>query len=345
MTRFAGACAVVLVTAGVAIAVTIHDGKYTAAESSILLPAMSGITTAQSFPTRPITMIVPIAAGSSLDVFGRVIAERMAKSLGQPIIIENVSGADGTIGVSRAARARPDGHVISLATMSTFVLSSGFYSLPYDVFNDFAPIAPLATTPFVLFTRSSLPARDMNELIAWVRANPNKVSAGITTVGYRLLMTVLQKETGTQFALVPYRGAASEMQDLVAGQIDLLFDSLVQLPLVRAGIIRAYGVTSDTRMALAPNIPTFAEMGLPALSHTAWLGLFAPKGTPAGIICNLNTAAAEALADPAVRSRINDLGFEVFPRERQTGNALSAFVRASAEKWWPIIKELGIKAE
>ena len=315
------------------------------AGAAATMQAFSRIAVAQAYPTRPITMIVPIAAGSSLDVFGRVIAERMAKSLGQPIIIENVSGADGTIGVSRAARAKPDGHVISLVTMSTFVLSSPLYSPPYDIFNDFAPIAPLATTPFVLFTRNSMPARDLNELIAWLKANPNKVSAGITTVGYRLLMTVFQKETGTQFTLVPYRGAASEMQDLVAGQIDLLFDSLVQLPLVRAGIIRAYGVTSSARMALAPNIPTFAEMGLSALSHTAWLGLFAPKGTPAGIISNLNAATMEALANPAVRSRIDDLGFEVFPRERQTGDALGAFVRGSAEKWWPIIKELEIRAE
>ena len=313
------------------------------AGAAATMQAFSRVAVAQAYPTRPITMIVPIAAGSSLDVFGRVIAERMAKSLGQPIIIENVSGADGTIGVSRAARAKPDGHVISLVTMSIFVLSSPLYSPPYDIFNDFAPIAPLATTPLVLFTRNSMPARDLNELIAWLKANPNKVSAGITTVGYRLLMTVFQKETGTQFTLVPYRGAASEMQDLVAGQIDLLFDSLVQLPLVRAGIIRAYGVTSDARMALAPNIPTFAEMGLSPLSHTAWLGLFAPKGTPAGIICNLN--ATTILADPAVRSRIDDLGFEVFPRERQTGDALGAFVRASAEQWWPIIKELEIRAK
>ena len=309
------------------------------------MQAFSRVAVAQAYPTRPITMIVPIAAGSSLDVFGRLLAERMAKSLGQPIIIENVSGADGTIGVSRAARAKPDGHVISLVTMSIFVLSSVLYSPPYDIFNDFAPIAPLATTPLVLFTRNSMLARNLNEFIAWLKANPNKVSAGITTVGYRLLMTVFQKETGTQFTLVPYRGAASEMQDLVAGQIDLLFDSLVQLPLVRAGIIRAYGVTSSARMALAPNIPTFAEMGLSPLSHTAWLGLFAPKGTPAGIISNLNAATVEALADPAIRSRIDDLGFEVFPRERQTGDALGAFVRGSAQKWWPIIKELGIRAE
>jgi tripartite-type tricarboxylate transporter receptor subunit TctC len=308
-------------------------------------PALSKVANAQSFPSRPITMIVPIGAGSSLDVFGRVIAERMTKPLGQPIIIENVSGADGTIGINRAARARPDGHVISLATTSTFVLNGAFYSLRYDVFNDFAPISPLATAPLVLFSRNTMPAKDLNELIGWLKANPNKGSAGITGVGYRLLIALFQKETGTQFTLVPYRGAAPELQDLVAGQIDLCFDGLVQLPLARAGTIRAYGVTSDARMALAPDIPTFAEMGLSALSYSIWLGLFAPKGTPKEIIGKLNAAAMDALADPAVRSGLVDLGYEVYPRERQTPETLSALVKADAEKWWPIIKELGIKAE
>ena len=309
------------------------------------LPAVSCDRGTQSYPTRPITMIVPLAAGSSVDVVARALAERMRGSLGQPIIIENVGGADGSIGVGRTARARPDGYTIDVGYIGNHVLNAAFYSLPYDVLNDFAPISPLVTAPAVLFARKAMPARDLNELIAWLKPNPNKASAGVTAAGGRLLFAFFQKEIGTHFALVPYRGNAPTMQDFAAGEIDLMFGNPDLLPLMQAGNIKAYAVSSDIRMAVAPNIPTFAEMGLPALSHTAWLGLFAPKGTPAGIICNLNTAAAEALADPAVRSRINDLGFEVFPRERQTGNALSAFVRASAEKWWPIIKELGIKAE
>ena len=209
--------------------------------------------------------------------------------------------------------------------MGTHVLNGAFYSLPYDVLNDFAPISPLVTVPYVLFARKTMPAKDLNELIAWLKANPNKASAGITSVGYRLLAAFFQKETGTQFALVPYRGGAPAMQDLVAGQIDLLFGTPDQLPLMRAGSIKAYAVTSDTRLALAPDIPTFAEMGLPALSYSAWFGLFAPKGTPKDIIGKLNAAAVEALADPAVRSRLVDLGIRDFSaRATDTGGARRA---------------------
>jgi tripartite-type tricarboxylate transporter receptor subunit TctC len=182
-------------------------------------------------------------------------------------------------------------------------------------------------------------------LIAWLKANPNKASAGVTAASYRLLIALFQKETGTQFTLVPYRGGAPAVQDLVGGQIDFLLDTLVQLPLVRAGTIKAYALTSEMRLALAPDLPTFAEMGLPTLSFSAWGGLFAPKGTPKDIIDKLNSAAVEALADAAVRSRLVDFAYEVFPRERQTPEALDALVKADAEKWWPIIKELGIKAE
>jgi tripartite-type tricarboxylate transporter receptor subunit TctC len=277
-------------------------------------------------------------------VNGRVVAERMSGLLGRPIIIENISGADGSIGTGRAARARPDGYTIIVGQTSTLVLNGAMYSLQYDVLNDFAPISPLAALPFVLFARKTIPANDLRELIVWLKANPNKASAGIATVGLRLLTTFFQNRTGTDFALVPYRGVTPGIQDLVAGQIDLYFTTPLQLPLVRAGSVKAYAVTSDRRLALAPDIPTFAELGLPSLSFSEWNGLFAPKGTPKDIIVKLNGAAVEALADPAVRSRFVDIGFEVFPRERQTPEALGALVKADAEKWWPIIKELGIKA-
>jgi tripartite-type tricarboxylate transporter receptor subunit TctC len=219
------------------------------------------------------------------------------------------------------------------------------YSLPYDVIKDFAPISPLVTTPLVLFARKTLPAKDLNELIAWLKDNPNKVSAGIVAVAGRLVAAYFQKETGTHFVLVPYRGVAPATQDLVAGQIDLLIGTPDELPLTRAGSIKAYAVTSNTRIELAPDIPTFAEMGLPVLSYSGWYGLFAPTGTPRDIIGKINTAAVEALADPAVQSRLADLGLEIFPREQQTPEALGALQKADAEKWWPIIKELGIKAE
>jgi tripartite-type tricarboxylate transporter receptor subunit TctC len=315
------------------------------AASAAILPAASRIARAQTYPTRPITMIMPTAAGASMDVVGRLVAERMRKSVGQPIIIENVSGADGSIGVGRAARAKPDGYTIDFGFLGGHVLNGAFYSLPYDVLNDFAPISPLATTVDILLARKAMPAQDLKGLIAWLKANPNKASVGVTAVGPRLITDFFQRETGTQFTLVPYRGIAPAMQDLAAGQLDLLIGTPDQLPLVRAGSIKAYAVTSDMRMAVAPGIPTFAEMGLPTVIWSPWYGLFAPRGTPKEIIGKLNAAVVEALADPAVRSRITDLGFEIFSREQQTPEALGALVKTSAEKWWPIIKAANIKPE
>jgi tripartite-type tricarboxylate transporter receptor subunit TctC len=316
------------------------------AGAAAVAPAFSRVATAQTYPSRPITMIVPFAPGGPTDVAGRVLAGRMKDALGQPVIIENVAGANGSIAVGRAARARPDGYTIDLGVLSTHVLNGAFYSLPYDVLNDFEPISPLATVQYVLFARKTMPASDLNELIAWLKANPDKASAGVTLVSVELIVSRFQRETGTHFARVPYRGGAPAMQDLMAGQIDLLFDTLLQLPLVRSGNIKVYAVTSETRLAQAPDIPTFAEMGLPALSWPgSWYGFFAPRGTPKDTIGKLSAAAVETLADPAVQSRLADLGLEVFPRERQTPEALGALVKADAEKWWPLIKELGIKAE
>jgi tripartite-type tricarboxylate transporter receptor subunit TctC len=314
------------------------------AAGAAALPAMSRIAEAQTYPTRPITMIVPFPAGGPTDAVGRVFAERMRGSLGQPIIIENVSGADGSIGVGRAARARPDGYTIDLGSLSNHVMNAAFYSLQYDVLNDFAPISPLGTMSFGFFAKKTMPAKDLKELITWLKANPSKASVGVTSLAFKVLVAFFQKQTGTQFTLVPYRSAPAAMQDLVAGQIDLVLQAPDALPLMRSGSIKAYAVTSDTRLALAPDIPTFAELGLPALSLSTWSGLFAPRGTGKDIIGKLNAAAVEALADPAVHSRLAEI-YEIFPRERQTPEALGALVKADAERWWPIIKELGIKRE
>jgi tripartite-type tricarboxylate transporter receptor subunit TctC len=313
------------------------------AAGAAALPTVSRTAKAQAYPSRPITMIVPLPAGSALDTIGRLLAERIRSSLGQPVIIENVTGADGNFGTGRAVHARPDGYTIDLGYQGPNVLNGAFYSLSYDVLNDFVPISPLATTPTVLYARKTMPGKDLKELIAWMKANPNKASLGSYGTAGRLLSASFQKDTGTEITLVPYRGIP--IQDLVASQIDLSFDTLVSLPLVRAGSIKAYAVTSDARLALAPDIPTFAEMELSALSYSNWAGLFAPKGTPKEIIGKLNAAAVDALADPAVRSRLVDLGVEIFPRNQQTPEALAALQKADAEKWWPIIKELGIKAE
>jgi tripartite-type tricarboxylate transporter receptor subunit TctC len=309
-------------------------------------PFVSRVAQAQNYPTRPITLIVPVAAGGGADTLARVIAPSMTKSLGQNVIIENVAGADGSVGTGRVARARPDGYTIGLGFLGTHVFNGAYYSLPYDVLNDFTPISPLVRLSVLFSARKTLPPNNLIELIAWLKANPNKATAGKTAVPFYFLMALFRKQTGTQFTIVPYRGAAPGLQDLLAGQIDLFVaTSTASLPLARARTIKAFAVTADTRMALAPDIPTFVEMGLPALSYSEWSALFAPKGTPADIVRKLNVAAVEALADPAVRSRIGDLGPEIFPREQQTPEALAAMQRVDAEKWWPIIKEFGVKAE
>jgi tripartite-type tricarboxylate transporter receptor subunit TctC len=314
------------------------------AGAAVAAPGFSRSAAAQAYPARPITMIVPLAAGGGTDVVARVLAERMRGPLGQPIIIENVTGAEGSIGAGRAARARPDGYTITIGFLGSHVVNGAYYSLPYDVINDFAPISLLVTFPIVLFARKTMPAQSLNELIAWLKANPN-ASAGTFAAGQRLLCAFFRKETMTEFTLVPYRGEAAATQDLIAGQIDLLFSSPDSLPLARSGSIKAYAVTGDTRSVLAPEIPTMAEMGWPAVSYSTWFGFFAPKGTPRDIVSKLNAAVVEALADRAVQSRLFDLGLKIFPRERQTPEALAALQRADAAKWWPLIKEFGIKAE
>lgn len=315
------------------------------AGAAISCAGFSCLAMAETYPARPITLIVPFAPGGPTDVVARMITERMRSALGQPVIIENVSGADGSIGVGRAARAKPDGYTLNIGTMATQAMNGAFYALQYDSVGDFAPIAPLVTNPQILFARGTMPAQNLTELTAWLKANPNRASAGIVASSFHVLTALFQKETATQFAFVPYRGTAPAMQDLAAGQIDLLLGAADALPLLRAGSIKAYAITSDTRLALAPEIPTFAEQGLAQLSFSNWFALFAPKGTPGEVIVKLNAAAVAALADPAVRSRFASLGFEVFPIGQRTPEALAALLKSDADRWRPIIKELGIRAE
>jgi tripartite-type tricarboxylate transporter receptor subunit TctC len=315
------------------------------AAGAAALPIIPSTTGAQTYPTRPITMIVPFPAGGSYDALGRVLVERMRHSLGKSIIIENVGGANGSIGIGRAARASPDGYTIVLGGFSPNVLNGVLYTLQYDVVRDFAPISPLTVIPFVLLSRKGFPANNLRELIEWLKSHPDTASAAVTIASVHLLTASFRKQTGARFAIVPYRGGAPAMQDLVAGHIDLYFDTPLQFPLVRAGSIKAYAVTTDRRLILAPDIPTFTEMGLPELSLSGWYGLFAPKGTPKSVILQLNSAVVDALTDPAVRSRLADLGHDIFPREEQTPDALSLLQRADAEKWWPLIREFGIKGE
>jgi tripartite-type tricarboxylate transporter receptor subunit TctC len=313
------------------------------------LPAISSIARAQTYPSRPITIVAPYAAGGATDTIARVMAERMKSSLGQPVIVEDVTGAGGTIAVGRVARAAPDGYTLGLGDIGSHVVTGATYALRYDLLNDFVPVALISSAPFVLVANKMMPANDLKGLIAWLKANPDKAVSGHGGNGGsgHVASVVFRNETGTRFQLVPYRGAAPAIQDLVAGQIDMaIVDPVVSLPQVRAGTIKAYGVTTKTRLLSAPDIPTLDEAGLPGFDISQWHGLWLPKGTlKKNIITKINAAVMEAVADPKVQARLADLGQEIFPRDRQTPERLGAFQKAEIEKWWPIIKEAGIKAE
>jgi tripartite-type tricarboxylate transporter receptor subunit TctC len=312
------------------------------------LPAVSRIAKAQTYPTRPITIIVPFPAGGPADAIARIIGEHMRATLGQPVIIENVTGAGGSIGVGRAARAAPDGYTLSIGQLNSHVFSGAVYSVRYDLLKDFDPVALLTTNPLMIVGKKDLPAKNMRELIAWLKANPDKASFGTPGVGSpsHVWGIYFQNSTGTRFQFVPYRGAAPVIQDILSGQIDLTcLQASDLLPQVRSGNVRAYAILSKTPWVLAPDIPTVDEAGVAGLYMPFWHSLWAPANTPNEIIAKLNTAAIEALGDPLVRQRFADMGQEIFPREQQTPEALAVLQKAEIEKWWPIIKAANIKGD
>jgi tripartite-type tricarboxylate transporter receptor subunit TctC len=318
------------------------------AAGATALPAVSRIARAQAYPTRPITMVVPFPAGGSTDAIARIITERMRVSLGQPILVENVVGAGGSIGVGRAFSAAPDGYTLSIGDWTSHVGAPAIYPIRYDVLRDFEPVARIATNPLVIISKKSLPAQDFKELIAWLQANPDRASQGTSGAGSVMHVAglSLQKQTGTRYQFVPYRGAAPAIQDLLAEQIDLLIPQAADaLPAVRTGMVKAYAVTAMTRLITAPDIPTIDEAGLPGFHVSAWHGLWVRRGTPKANIDKLNAAVVGALADPLVRSRLIELGQEIPPRDQQTSEAIAVFHKAEIEKWWPIIKASGIKPE
>jgi tripartite-type tricarboxylate transporter receptor subunit TctC len=303
---------------------------------------------AQVYPARAVTVVVPFTAGGPTDALMRILGEHMRTTLGQALVVENVTGAAGTIGVARVVRAAPDGYTLSVGHWSTHVVNGAVYALPFDLLKDLEPVALLTSYPMLLVSKNAVPASNLDELLAWLRANQDKVSAGSIGVGSAAHVAGVhfQNLTGLKFQYVPYRGAAPALQDLMGGQIDFLFDHLAHsLPHVREGKIRAYAVTAATRSPSAPDIPTFDEAGVPGLYVSIWYGLWAPKGTPKDIVAKLNAAVRDALADPGVRRRLFDLGQVIPPREQQTPEGLAAHHKAEIEKWWPIVRAANIKAE
>ena len=296
---------------------------------------------AQAYPSRPVTIVVPFPAGGPTDTLARILAEHMRTSLGQPVIIENVSGAGGSIGVGRVARAAPDGYTVSIGHWGTHVLNGASYQLQYDVEQDFEPVSLLADTPQWIVARKTLPAKDLRELIAWLKENPAKAIAGTVGVGGGGVIAAIyfQKSTGTSFALVPYRGAAPLYQDMLAGHIDFAVGQAASAFVhVRNGNLKAYAVMAKTRWAAALDIPTIDEEGVLGLYASYWHGFWVPKGTSKETIKRLNSAVQDALADATVQQRFADQGQDIPPREQQTPKALAAQQKAEIEKWWPILR-------
>ena len=315
---------------------------------AIALTSVCPDAMAQTYPSRPITMVVAFGAGGPSDIIARILAEGMRGSLGQPVVIENVPGASGTIGVGRVARAAPDGYTLVLGNWATHVLNGPMFALQYDLEKDFEPVSLVSSDPLIIVARKTMPARDLKEFIAWLKADPNSATQGTTGAGG--ISTVgglfFQKETDTRFRFVPYRvGLGAAMQDLVAGHIDFMIDTAANSLLqVRAGTIKAFAVTGRKRLAGAPDIPTVGEEGLPGLQALNWQAVYLPKGAATDIVAKLNSAVVAALADASVRRQLADIGQEIFPRDQQTPEALRAFQRAEIEKWSPIIKAANMKA-
>jgi len=303
---------------------------------------------AQDYPSRPITMIVPLAPGGSTDVLGRIMAQAMAAKLGQPIVVENAAGAAGVIGVTRAERAAPDGYTIQWGMWGTNMANGAIYSLDFDLLNDFEPVVLAVTQPFFINSRKSLPANNLRELIVWLKTNGEKTTEGNSGVGSpsHIAGILLQRTLKLKWQMVPYRSAGLSMQDLVAGTTDIELDAPpVAMPQMQGGTIKTYAVAAKNRLAIAPDIPTTDEAGLSGFYFSFWHAMWAPKGTPKAMIAKLNAVAVAALADPQTRQRYIDLGQEIYPPEQQTPEALYAFQKAEIAKWWPIIKDAGIKPQ
>ena len=320
----------------------------TLAGASLALASAAPAAAQSNYPNRPINMIVPLAPGGSTDALGRIMAQAMSKNLGQPVVVENVSGAAGTIGVTRAVRSPPDGYTVLWGMWGTNVANGAIYNLGFDLLNDFEPVALVATQPFLIDTRKTMPAKDLKELVAWLKANGDKTTMGTSGVGSpsHVAGVLMQNMLGLKWQMVAYRSAGLATNDLLAGITDIQLDTpAVSLPHVRAGALKAYAVTAPKRIAVAPEIPTTDEAGMPGYYFFFWHALWAPKGTPKPVIAKLNAAVQAALGEDETRKRLLDLAQEIYPPEQRTPEALHTFQKAEIDKWWPIIKAAGIKAE
>ena len=307
--------------------------------------ALSTCASAQSFPSRTITLVSPFPPGGSTDAIARIMAQRMGTALGQAVIVENQGGAGGSIGARRVANAKPDGYTFVIGQWDNFVANGAVYKLDYDIQHDFAPIGLLSINPQLILARNGL-ASDLNGLVAYMKANPGKVTFTNQQASAQLVAVLLQKMTGTEVLLVPYKGGGPAMTDMMAGNIDLLMvQAAIALPQVRAGKVKALAVLQPNRSPVVEGVPSVDEAGVPGLHLPGWFGFFAPKGTPKEAIARLNGAMVEALADPAIRARFSDLGLDIVPRERQTPEALGAFQKEEIEKWTPQLKAAGIRVE
>jgi tripartite-type tricarboxylate transporter receptor subunit TctC len=310
--------------------------------------AFTGVAFAQNYPSHPITIIVPFSAGGPSDAMARIFAERMKTSLGETILIENVTGAGGSIGVGRAVRSAPDGYTVSFGHLGTHVANGAIYKLGYDLVGDLEPVALLPSNPMIIVSKNAVPAKSLKELLEWLKSRPTPPTAGTAGAGSgsHIAGLYFEKVAGTQLQYVPYRGTAPALNDLVAGQIDIIVDQTSNsISQVRAGNIRAYAVTDDKRVASAPDVPTVDEAGLPGFHMTLWSGLWVPKGTPKEIVARLNAATVEALNDPAVRKQLENLGLQMPSQDQLSPEALGAWQKAEIAKWWPIIRAADVKVD
>jgi tripartite-type tricarboxylate transporter receptor subunit TctC len=314
----------------------------------VAMLALSGVARADSFPSHPITLVVPFSAGGPTDAMARILAEHMRTTLGQNLVIENVTGAGGSLGVGRVVRAPPDGYTISIGHLGTHVANGAIYKLGYDLVTDLEPVVLLPSNPMIIVSKNAVPAKSLKELLAWLKSRPTPPTAGTAGAGSASHIAGLNFEnvSGIKLQYVPYRGTAPALTDLVAGQIDVIVDQLSNsIAQVRAGTIRAYAITDDKRVESASDIPTTDEAGLPGFHMTLWSGLWVPKGTPKDIVSKLNAAAVDALNDPAVRKKFEDLGLQMPPAEKLSPEALGAWQKAEIAKWWPMIKAADVKVE